>query len=109
MTFVAVPAESLPKRARRGREFDSDSANALLSIVSTAGQTASDGTDYTELTDARKAASKARRLLLHVVENADTVKSRVWGAGENNSAPFRWAVYLAEPKPEKPEKAKKAK
>lgn len=108
MTYVPVAADTLPKRARRGRGFDTDSANALLAIVSQAGQTASDGTEYAELSKARSAASKARRLLLHVAPNPDLVKSRVYGSGDNgDQAPFRWVVMLGTEQPAKKAKAAK--
>lgn len=108
MTFVSVAADTLPKRARRGRGFDTDSANALLAIVTQDGQTASDGTDYAEIGKARGAASKARRLLLHVAPNPDLVKSRVYGSGDKaDQPPFRWVVYLTTEKPAKKGKASK--
>lgn len=102
MTYVAVPASELPKRQRRGKEFDSESANALLALVSVEGQTASDGQSYDEIGKARSAAGKARRLLMRVAPDAELVKSRVYGSGDDgNAAPFRWVVYLATEKPAK--------
>lgn len=106
MTYVAVDPATLPKRQRRGRGFDDaakETANALLAIVSSApGQTATDSVEYAEIGKARTAASKARRLLLHVAPNADLVRTRVYGAGEKgDQAPFAWVIYLATEKPAK--------
>lgn len=98
MTFVAVPVDALPKRLVRGRAFDTESANALLALVSTAGQAASDGVEYDSAADARKEAGKARRLLVRVAPDAELVKSRVYETAAD-SGKFRWAVSLATEKP----------
>ena len=94
MTFSPVALADLPKRVVRGREFDTETANALLAIVQTAGQGASDDVEYDNAADARKAAGKARRLLVRVAPNAELVKSRVYETA-NDSGKFRWTVSLA--------------
>lgn len=93
MTFSPVALDTLPKRLVRGRAFDADTANALLAIVQQSGQGASDGVEYTDQAEARKAAGKARRLLVRVAPNPDLVKSRVYET-EANSGKYRWAVSL---------------
>jgi len=91
--FAPVALETLPKRLVRGRAFDADTANAVLALVSQPGQGASDGTDYPDAAEARKAAGKARRLLVRVAPNAELVRSRVYET-EKESGIWRWAVSL---------------
>ncbi len=91
-TFSAVALDTLPKRIVSGRSFDTESANALLTLVSKDGQGASDGVAYPEANDARKAASRARRLLLHVAPDPSLVRSRVYTLDDGTS--FRWTVSL---------------
>ncbi len=98
MTYSAVPVESLPKRVSRVKAVDIEAANALLAIVSVAGQAASDGVQYATQTDARKEAGKARRMLIRVAPDAELVKSRVYGADDSG---WFWAVSLATEKPAK--------
>lgn len=103
MTYTAVPIESLPKRISRVKAVDIEAANALLALVSVAGQAASDGATYATQEDARKEAGKARRMLVRVAPDPELVKSRVYSSGENQ---WHWAVSLATEKPVK--KGKKA-
>lgn len=111
MTYVSVDPASLPKRQRRGnaKEFDQESANALLAIVGKQdGQTATDNTEYAEQAKARSAASKARRLLLVVAPEGKLVRTRVYGTGEKgDQPPFRWVVWFATEKPKKAAKGSK--
>lgn len=100
-TFTALPITEIPKRLSRGRSYDADAANALLALVQTPGQAASDGVAYDTQAEARKAAGTARRLLVRVAPDADLVRSRVYADGEKH----RWALSLATEKP----KARKAK
>lgn len=96
MTFHPVAISSLPKRLVRGRAFDADTANALLALVqANPGQDgATDDVEYDDQQEARKAAGKARRLLVRVAPNPDLVKSRVYETAAG-SGHFRWAVSLA--------------
>lgn len=102
MTFTAVAIESLPKRVSRVKEVDIEAANAILALVSVAGQAASDGETYPTQADARGAAGKARRMLVRVAgEKADLVKSRVYGTDADG---WHWSVYFGD----EPKKSKKA-
>lgn len=98
--YSAVAIEALPKRLVRGKAFDTEAANALLAIVQETGQAASDGVEYTDQNEARKAAGKARRLLVRVAPDAELVKSRVYETAPD-SGKYRWAVSLATEKPAK--------
>lgn len=100
MTFQPVALDTLPKRLVRGKTFDTESANALLSIVTNSGQGASDDVEYDDQGEARKAAGKARRLLVRVAPNAELVKSRVYETAPA-SGKFRWVVSIATEAPAK--------
>ncbi len=102
MPYTAIPVESLPKRVSRVKEADIETANALLALVSIAGQAASDGESYPTQADARKEAGKARRMLVRVASDPELVKSRVYGTDADG---WRWAVSIGTPE----EKAAKAK
>lgn len=100
-TFAAKPLSELPKREAPTREFDKETANVLLAIVSTEGQTATDGTIYPDEKAARSKASSYKRLLSHVVDSGKhDVKTKVYGEGDG----FAFAVYLAPHKERKPRK-----
>lgn len=102
-TFSTKPLTELPKREAPTREFDKETANTLLAIVSVEGQTATDGTIYADEKAARSKASSYRRLLTHVVDTTKhDVKTKVYGEGDG----FAWAVYLAPATPKKPRKRK---
>jgi hypothetical protein len=101
MTFQPVALDTLPKRLVRGKTFDTESANALLALVTAApGQGASDDVEYNDQGEARKAAGKARRLLVRVAPNAELVKSRVYETAPA-SGKFRWVVSLSTEAPAK--------
>jgi hypothetical protein len=105
MPFQPIATDSLPKRMSRGREFDQASADALLAIVTVAGQSASDGETFKSDKEARTAAGKARRLLIKVAPDPDLVKSRVYET-EKGSGNWHWAVSIGNEKPAKKGSAK---
>lgn len=94
MTFTAVQIDTLPKRVSRVKPVDIEAANALLALVSVAGQGASDNETYKTQADARKEAGKARRMLVRVAPDAELVKSRVYGSDADG---WHWAVSLGKP------------
>jgi hypothetical protein len=105
--FTAKPMNELPKRLPPVREIDQETADALLAIVTssqeidgvTVGNTATDGVVYPDLTAARSASNRARRLLAHsAVPKGQKIKAKSWKSGDG----FEWAIYLiAEEKPAK--------
>jgi hypothetical protein len=100
MTFQPVALDTLPKRLVRGRAFDTETAEALLALVQSTGQGASDDVEYDDQGEARKAAGKARRLLIRVAPQPELVKSRVYETALD-SGKFRWVVSLSTEAPPK--------
>jgi hypothetical protein len=109
MPFVPKSLSELPKRIKPPtREYDKEAAAAILAIVSTEGETATDGETYPDRASARKEASKAARLLAHVLPEGKAIKSRVYGINETGDD-SAWSVWMidAEAPAEAPAKAAK--
>lgn len=100
--FQSISLDTLPKRLVRGRAFDQETADALLAIVSQPGQAASDGTAFPDQDEARKAAGKARRLLIRVAPDPELVKSRVYAVDSK----WHWALSIGTERPAKRGKSK---
>lgn len=100
--FVAGKLAELPKRETPKRSFNKDAAEALLSVVTTDGATATDGQAYDDRGDAAKKAASAKRLLAHVLPDGKRSRTRVYSTGDDqNAGPFAWAIWLADKKPAK--------
>lgn len=102
--FIAKPLAELPKRETPKREFNKEAANALLSVVSVEGSTATDGQTYADRKDAAKKAASAKRLLAHVLPDGKRSRTRVYSTTPDEAGPFAWSVWMTDKKAPKAKK-----
>ena len=108
MTFQTIPLDNLPKRERA---FDQETASALLAATKNDPKNgATDGIVYATEPEARKEATKHKRLLGRVAPSGMTARSRVFtvnadGKPDKDGKSFAWAVLLGKANAKKSAKA----
>lgn len=102
MPFQTLAMTDLPKREAPVREFDSETANAILAIISNPGQTATDGVVYADQKKARTEANKTKRLVNKVVPDGKVVETRLFGLDGDKpvslkaASTFGYCVFLTD-------------
>lgn len=119
MPYQSLPLNAIPKRKAPERKWSPEDANALLAVVSAphipveGGEptppTATDGIAHADEKTARAEASKAKRLLAHVLPVGKIVKTVTFGLdkkgqpvrGSDSAGKYGWAVFLTDAPPAK--------
>lgn len=94
MTFQPITLDQFAPRTR-GSRLDTDAADALHALIIAEGG-ASDGTEYADENEARKAANKAKRLLEASPAFASsglTARTRVGKVKDSDA--IAWILYFA--------------
>ncbi len=89
MDFQPFDLSTLPKR-ETGPKVDLKAANALLNLIRKNGA-ATDGTTYETAVKARTAASKATRMLAHVLADGEKATVRTFAL---DGGGFGFTVYV---------------